>query len=198
MRTQCFLCIGMFIVAGCATEPASVGRTGQQSGGASQSDVTMGFIASVVDGCIPAVEVGTSVNEVSDADRVGSGPATKFSTVTDADARAMVAANSEDVVWTPEEGQGVVFVKSSPGDCSVSAYGAPVDLAYQAIAAVLTTKRGYEELDLPGSPPEGRVVRAFTKAVGEREILVSLSGSEPGTPGTLSRFSSLVAGVTSK
>ena len=97
---------------------------------------------------------------------------------------------------------GITHIRQNlvAGACEVFAYGAPVKTTFDQVAALLTEDAmQYSEITDTGIElPEKTFFRVFEKTEEDIVYTVSLSGNEPGAPGTLSRFSTLHATVSFK
>jgi len=80
--------------------------------------------------------------------------------------------------------------------CEVFAYGPPAQATLVAAGEALVAK-GFA-VDSPLKPTAGIFYVSYAKQAGGRTVRVSLSGNDPGAPGTRSRFSTLGARVSAK
>lgn len=152
---------------------------------------TQAFIDSVYLGCIPAME-GTQTFANSEVVNNAT-----LRQIPDGE-RSFLGPSKENHFWTET---GVVQVDASNQTyCRVTAYGLPVDQTHAAIAGIVTQGSfEYVELERPQNMPDHARSRAFSKERNDGQInMVVLSGSEPGDPGTLSRFSTVIATVSTR
>ena len=93
----------------------------------------------------------------------------------------------------------IVYIKENliGASCEVSSYGLPVDDTFDTIAkALLASGKDYAEIELSREPGENEFPRTFERPFRDIRIQILLTGNEPGTAGTLSRFSTLSARVS--
>ena len=183
-------------LVGCASGPGvspEARASSVVSGNPSPEDVQKSFADAVSDVCVPMFPEIGDLKEVAQAsgihlERLKAGSRFPGGIVT-----AMPVYRSDD---------GITHIRQDliAGECEVFAYGAPVEVTFDQIAAVLTNDDpGFSELaDAGADMPEKTFFREFAKPQDDIVYTVVLSGNEPGAPGTLSRFSTLHATVSFK
>lgn len=142
------------------------------------------FQNAVIEACVPAV-IGNGVSGLSAAQRGGLQP------TNDANTRQQAGAAADETVWDVVDGKGVVTVREKPGRCVVSVYGPAAASTIIGVAQALTGAPGFERLAGAGQG----MGQTLSRASDGRNVMVRLSGSEPGMPGHQSRFSVVTAMV---
>lgn len=178
--------VSAVLFGACATvqAPAPQAPSPSPAAGLSAQDVAAGFAIAVVDGCVAAAEAGKTLEQLG-SDKI----------VRDT-SRSAMRLKPEFTAWAPRLGQGIVTIDEGAESCDVSAYGAPVQSTFDAIARALGDV-GYQTTPVP-SQGYRHFATSLSKAVEGRMVSVLLIGNEPGAAGTTSRFSGLSAFVTVK
>lgn len=169
-------------LAGCATGPTPAPAS-QLTYGLSPADVSNGFVASVLEGCVTGAERGVRLDQLGN-----------YRILRDTVRNTARPPKPGYSAWAPGLGQGIVEIEDGPGGCDVSAYGAPVESTFDLVAASLRAK-GYVAQPTQPSAPK-MFAHDFKRTADGRTVRVLLIGNEPGAPGMMSRFSGLSAYVT--
>jgi hypothetical protein len=187
IRTSLIVVVGCAIGA-CATvdmsnQPQRPAMARPQ--GLPVQQVIDGFVQAVIEGCAPAAEAGQSLQQLASP-----------SIVPDPDRPALMQPKAGKTGWAPVLGKGIVMIDDGDGSCEVSTYGLPVEATFTTLSVQLAGK-GYESHAVPPQDPKYFAAH-LEKKVGERTVVVHMSGNEPGAAGMVSRFSTLTAQVTVK
>jgi len=167
------------LLLACVSQPA-VAQPPQLAYGLSSADVSIGFVASVLEACVTAAERGVRLDQLSN-----------YRILRDTIRSTSRPPKPGYAAWAPGLGQGVVEIEDGPGGCDVSAHGAPIEDTFEIIVSSLRA-RGYA-LE-PAGEPHKRELQ--TRLSSGRTVTVVLTGVE-AAPGAQLLFSQLSAAVTS-
>lgn len=159
----------------------------------SPEDVQESFADSVTEVCVPMFPEIGDLKEIAQTSGIHLERLKAGSTFPGGIVTAMPVYRTDD---------GITHIRQNliAGACEVFAYGAPVGATFDRVASVLTDdEMQYSEIVGTGVEiPEKTFLRVFEKNEADIVYTVSLSGNEPGAPGTMSRFSMLRATVSFK
>ncbi|MBO6696916.1 MAG: hypothetical protein JJ873_15975 [Maricaulis sp.] len=166
---------------------AASGTTMDAEAQASLQDVTQGFIDAVYLYCVPLVVDGIELSEELHPNAPSQiVPASPQRSRNDGGPNWVIDGIGEIVVIEVVEARNM---------CSVSAYGPPAGQTFQALSNRLQwDDLGFVEIENDTSEPRVSRRRLRLERDG-RTFELTMSGNDPGARGTLSRFSTLIAGV---
>jgi hypothetical protein len=158
---------------------------------ASVQSVTQAFVDAVYQYCVPSVMSGTPLAELSTEGRPQSLEAASANRAASLGGAAWAIAGVGEIVVLQEEPETPL--------CRVSAYGPPVAPVFGVLARILAQPTlGFVEVET-GRPFVPRTVaRKFESRANGILYTIVLSGNEPGAPGRMSRFSTLMATISSR
>jgi hypothetical protein len=163
MRIPFLFLVAAAAVSGCATEAPEI-----PAGTLARDAVVNGFRVAVVDVCLASALKGAPVSELA----TETGPI-----VAATDTAALARSKPGETLWTSRHADSVL-IKASQNECQVSANGAAVRAARDAVSEALSDPHGFAP-----ETPEASDVRRYTKTVGGRTFRVTLAGPEGQTPG---------------
>ncbi len=165
-------------VSACATETPDV-----PASTVAREDAVNGFRIAVVDVCLASALSGTPVADLA----TETGPI-----VAATGGGALAQATAGETVWMSRQADGVL-IKASQNECQVSASGASMRAAMDAVSQALNDPHGFApETTSEASPAEASNIRRYSKTVGGRTFRVTLAG-----PGAQAPSGVLVATVSS-
>ena len=180
-----FLAGALLVFSACATPPVS-GRN-DSSTTVSVQEATQAFVDAVYLYCIQSIETEKPLDEISVTNATPIERAVKGESI-------LGRKVGETPTWKMVGGN--VKIENHIGKrCTVSSFGLPVKGTYDIIGmAISQPSYGYNMEEDRSAPPY--IVRHnYTKDQEGYRYTIRLMGNEPGAPGTLSRFSTVLAYV---
>lgn len=182
--------LALTIAGGCsATGGTGFNAQSAPSNSVSQEAVVQAFVEGLAGYCVRNILYGAALRDIE----AEEGSLSRLTELTNP--VRLRLARTDGPAYTLDRSVDVVMIDGDGRACRVHGYGPSARIATQAAAQA--TQRAWNAVMLESRSQPAQRIYGHTLAIDHegRQAHVAITGNDPGAPGTLSRFSTIMAEV---